>query len=658
MSEDAKRLDYLTELRRDSQLDPVLAAELDRMIAFIEQWTRGKDLWKFFYMPILETEDFDFGVRTDSPLAPLGQFYRARMLIWVTLEYENRWREPEPRRKRFAMIRDILEQVHRSFPENRIVRMYLGEPISPRVDYAAVPGAPEWAVYQREALERLRDIIVWWIDHRLQENGEYGGDLGDDCEMWRWWEPVLVGFDDPKITKAQEFFSRSLLNRDYVKKGYSDRLWDVQHTSEETSDGLTPMMLLDPTNDEWSDRALRLAELMESVWTGVNGRGTLQFKSTFVSASEVGSDPQAACDTLYHTSAIQPLLLYWQRTRDERIGRLVSSWMDTWVDAAAREERGKSAGILPSAIHWPDGGIGGLGEHWCDPQCYPGGDQTLYRWPSALDQMTHTLLATYHMTGREKYLDPIRSMARIRMEYLKNPPATAPAEGSLAWCASKLGRENRHGNLSGVLAKYRSVTGSKEFDELLLADASPYVKYRMVGDSNALTMALRNIAEAFSFNFEGYTSEVRFTDRVLRLPPLFGENGLCLKAVEAIHVPDPALLYAAVTGDPGGSGSGWFPLNAVRWRTPPRGIAALVTDCGARRFEAELFHFGEKPRVLKAEFFLLEPGDYTVTLAAEGGTQQGEVLKGNLTVTATAKTVDIELPPRQLCHLRILPTGT
>ena len=33
--------------------------------------------------------------------------------------------------------------------------------------------------------------------------------------------------------------------------------------------------------------------------------------------------------------------------------------MDTWVDAAERAERGKPAGIIPSAIHWPDGQAGG-----------------------------------------------------------------------------------------------------------------------------------------------------------------------------------------------------------------------------------------------------------------------------------------------------------
>ena len=47
--------------------------------------------------------------------------------------------------------------------------------------------------------------------------------------------------------------------------------------------------------------------------------------------------------------------------------RLMADWMSTWVDAAARDERGKPTGMLPTAIHWPDGRIGGLGEKWWMP---------------------------------------------------------------------------------------------------------------------------------------------------------------------------------------------------------------------------------------------------------------------------------------------------
>lgn len=657
-ADDQQRLKLLKELREHPRLDSQLAADTDRMIEFINQWTYGDDLWKFFYQPILEKDSYDFGIQPDSPLTPIANLYRVRMLIWVTMEYENRWRdlthgnEIPARRHRFDMMRTILEDVHESFPANPIVRMYLGQPLRPKKRYHAVPGAPEWAVYQREGLERLSDIIEWWIDHRQQDDGQFGGDWGDDCEMWRWWEPVLVGFDDPKIGRAQTAFSRASLNRPQVKLGYVDHLWDVEHTAEETADALTPMMHLDPAGREWSRRALRLADLMENLWTARNQRGMRQFKSTFISATGVSDDPQLACDTVYHPKAIQPLLLYWQRTRDERIQRLVTSWMDTWVDAASRGERGKPAGILPSAIHWPSGNVGGREAPWWDPQNYPDSPE-LYQWPSALDLMTHTLLLAYHMTGQSKYVAPIRLMARTRLHYLKHPPADDPEAGSLAWCGSRLGdfAYFKRGNITRVLGKYRMLTADTAFDELLLADASPYVVYQIDQDQQRLALALRNTSEALRINFDGYTSEVRFTDRVLRLPRLFGAQGFYPGAIETIRVPDPALLYATVTGDPGSSG--WLPLNAVRWRTRPRKIAVLVTNAGSDRFEAELFHFGKKIRALRADLFLLDPGDYTAILTAHGPTELGELLRRDIRIGPHGGTIGLELPPRQICRLQL-----
>ena len=152
-----------------------------------------------------------------------------------------------------------------------------------------------------------------------------------------------------------------------MKLGYTDRIFDVEHTAEDSSDTCTAMMHLKPEDEVWKQRALRLVELMENFWMGRNERGFLQFQSTYFSSEEVDPDPRKACDTVYHPRTIQPALLYWQRTGDPYVGKLLTSWMDTWVDATLREEKGKPAGIVPSAIHWPDGRVGGITDTWWDP---------------------------------------------------------------------------------------------------------------------------------------------------------------------------------------------------------------------------------------------------------------------------------------------------
>jgi hypothetical protein len=323
--------------------------------------------------------------------------------------------------------------------------------------------------------------------------------------------------------------------------------------------------------------------------------------------------------------------------------RLFAAWMDTWVNAAARAERGKSAGIVPTAIHWPDGGIGGLGPNWWDPRNH--GEYTLYLFPSAMSLMTQTLLLTYHMTGQDTYLEPIRSMARIRLDHLDSPPKEEPAPGTEAWCAARLG------GLTGVVGKYRFLTGSPDFDALLARQASPYLRYRHGGDRDSLVTALRENAKALRINFPGYTSEVRYTDRVLRFPTLFGPDGILNRAVPDIRSPDPALLYSCVTGDPGTPD--YFPLNAVRWLTPPRDIAVWVSEHSEDGLDAELFHFGRQDREMGAEFYLLKPGPYELRLAVShlGATQ---FIKTQMfLVSGPRRRVSFTLPPRRSCLLRV-----
>jgi len=542
---DELRLDYLRRLQKKTGLDLSLKQDLAKLIAQLDRWLQEERL-SYFGREVGRRKDFDFQISESSPLYPLTWLYRGRMVIWYTMESGGVWSIAERRREFFDIARGFFEKAARAFPKNKIVRMYLGHPTGPYKHYEVVSGAPEWAVYQREGLERLADIIEWWVDNRMQKNGEYGGGWGDDCEMWRWWVPVLIGFNSPKITRAQARFSAALMAQPHMKLGYTNRMSDVEHTAEDSADVITPMMHIDPDDDLWRKRALRLAELMEALWTGRNERGFLQFKSTYFTANKVDTNPKRACDTVYHPRAVQPTLLYWQRTGDEKLTRLFADWMDTWVDAAARAERGKPAGIVPTAIHWPDGRVGGLGDDWWDPRNH--GEYTLYLYPSAMSLMTHTLLLTHHITGKAGYLDPIRSMAKIRLKYLKAPTkmqdirlssVEAPAPGTEAWCASKLG------GLSSVIAKYKFLTGSTEFDELIARERMPYMRFRLHGDLGSLVSALRNNAEALRVNFEGYTSEVRYTDRVLRFPvwqavvARFGRNGMLSEPVSYTHLTLP-----------------------------------------------------------------------------------------------------------------------
>ncbi|MCL4216907.1 MAG: hypothetical protein KJ052_07885 [Candidatus Hydrogenedentes bacterium] len=634
---DEERLALLRAWLDEGIAEPQLGVDAERLAGEIERWLTDPRL-DYFGGPVLKENRYDFGIAENSPLYPITELYQARMRLWVTLEYGGFWKNGAIRRERFDTVRPMFETLREQFPGNVLVRMYLGEPIPPAKELSHPADAPAWAVSQREALERLTDIITWWIDHRQQPDGQYGGGWGDDCEMWRWWTPVLLGFREPRLNAAQARFSRALWNLPHMEHGYTSQMSDVEHTAEDSADALTPMMHLEPANPEWSQRAMRLAELMGELWTGTNERGFLQYKSINFTVDKIDDNPRIACDTVYHPRTVQPALLYWQRTGDEALGELFTAWMDTWVDATARAENGKPAGVIPSGIHWPDGGIGGLGANWWDPR--DGANDPLYVWPSAMSMMTNTLLLAYHMTSDEKYLMPLRSMAEIRWAYVSNPPEEAPAPGTAAWC----GRNMR--GLEDALAKLKLLTGSNESDALLAKSGGAYMQYRLNGDETALAQSLKGCADALRINFPGYTSEVRYTDRVLRFPTIFAGNSMYEHAIEGIHSPDPALLYSTATGDPGDGL--YFPANAVRWLTPPRDIAVLVEKATGDGFEARLYHFGEEPRAMAAEFYLLGQGSYQLHAGDEVKTFE---------VDAETVRLDFTIPPRRVCAFKIEKSG-
>jgi len=652
---ETERWRLLNELKALPNLPASVRGDLEKLLPVVNDWATARDHWVtdarraaengylcgFFVGKVrLEETGTVYPPKVDpaSPLHPIWCYYRARALLWQVVQSGPLLRVQETRDAWYGEARRLLEITQAAFPSNHVVGMYLGQPVPWPRSYPPDDAAPEWANLQREGLEKLADIIHWWIRERQLPDGQFGGGWGDDVEMWRWWIPVMVAFRDPVIEAAQERLSNGLFRQPHLKDGFTARVTDVEHSNEDTTDTILPMMHLKPDDPLWQQRALRLAELMRERWTGRNARGQLQFKSIYFSVDKVDTNSARAFDTVYHPSIVQPTLLYWQRTGDPALTSLFGEWLKVWVDAARRAENGKPAGVLPSVIHWPSGAIGAPGKPWWQPFPLDHND-ALYNWPGATRLMTSTLLLAYHLTGQNEYLDPLRSMAALRMKFRDDQPAPMAA-GSPRWCARQMG-----GFLPDTLAKYRLLTGDTNFDALLSADASGYAKFRLNGQRRPLVQALRRNAEAFRSNWEGYTSEMRWTDRVMS----FTRNYLEYLPEPPPPPPSPEVLYATATGDPGTPLI--FPLNAVRWLTLPREIAALVTHSDRTSLTAELYHFGNRPRPMEAEFYLLQPGEY-VLKTSTGRTDTPPGLYP-FTVRGPRARVSFELPPRTVCSLEI-----
>ncbi len=642
---DSLRYQGLVAIESDVQSDPILFAEWEELTLFIDKWTNGREkYWQpgdqemaaeggylaDFFVENTWPGDSEFpaDVRKASPLYPLWAFYRGRMLIWYAVEMGFLTEVY------FEEGIELLTEAQTSFPNNPVIPMYLGELVPWSFDKTQPADAPTWAVYQRELLEKLMSIIDYWVTERQAIDGQFGGGWGDDVEVWRRWTPILLAFESEQANAGQRLLSEGIFDLPRMAGGYTNIMTDVEHSSEDSADSVTPMLHLAPNDPVWQDRARAIGTMMANQWTDTNDRGFLQFKSTYFTSDAVSTNNDYACDTSYHTRAMQPTLLLWQRTQEPELTSLFSSWMDMWVDVTAQENNGKPAGVLPSGAHFPSGLPGGPGGVWWNPVCHY--TNKTFKYPRALSGLARSLLLTWHITGNESYLDPILSMLEMRQAYEADSTGSDD-EGSAMWAASQT-----RGILQDVLGKYRLLSGLTSFDDYLLTNADPYVRYRLTGDVSVLEEALSSNLRSLQFNETAFKEEVRFTDRVFKFHANFANNYL----EENVPNLNADLLYSMLTGDFGDAS--YLPLNAIKWKTEPTEFAALVNSHSTLHLDSSLYHFGTESRAIGVEFFILEPGTYPWSLTCNGT----ETLTGTFEQNSQ-NNLTVELPAQTECQLLV-----
>lgn len=575
-----------------------------------------------FYFPQVEESNSVFS---------LISFYRSRMLFANLIQHGGISMVPHIREKYTNEVIRLLKISQKTFPENELIASYLGNPTAWGDLAEPNSNAPDWANHQRMTLEKLTYLIHWWVDNRQISDGQFGGGWGDDVEMWRSWVPILFSFEDEKAIKSQEKLFEGLYSIPRMQRGYTTRFSDVEHTSEEYADPLTCMLNLQADNPVWEKRALLVLEYIENLWTGINDRGYVQFKSTWFNVDRIDLDEKRACDSPYHTRLVQPLLLIWLRTGNERIGKFLRSWLKTWVDATFTEEGGKPNGIIPTAIHWPDGKALGTGKNWWQPENY---HTPLYDYPSQQSSMYECFLQAFHMTKDESYLKPIQFVAELRLQGIGDENPKNYEVGSLEWSLSKL-----KDSIPEILIKYRLITGDNSFDSILENDAVGYERFIFDKNIERLTQSMNELRNSLTLPEEFYTSEVRWTDR------LFAFTGKYFNYILDKPIPsfNPGFLFSSVTGSIGGYKI--LPVFGVRWLTPPTEIAILTETNSKRKFEAQLFHFGNEPRKMGATFFNLENGFYQLSLTGNKSSQ--------IEITNDNRNIEFTLPVQKLVEIRI-----
>jgi len=651
--EESDRYRYLVQAQ-SLMPEGALGEELDTLLEVIDRWANGRDTyWEpgeqemageggylagYFVLRVAPGEGptvYPPPPRETSPLHPIWSLYRGRMLIWHAIEngfLTDAYYEEGRRR---------LQDAREAFPENRIIAAYLGEPIpwSPLTERD--PSAPEWANLQREAMAKLRAVARFWQEQRQAPDGQFGGGWGDDAEMWRRWEVLLHGQPSPEAQNAQRLFAEGIFALPRLENGYTNLLTDVEHSSEDTGDTITAMLHIDPESELWRDRGRRLVDLMQNEWTGQNERGEVQFRSSYFSSDSVEENPRYACDTAYHQRAMQPALLLWQRGLLADGASLLESWFQSYVAITREPSRGKPAGVLPNALHWPSGEAGGPNEDWYNPGCHYT-DRT-FAYPRALSMLMRGLVLAHVQSGESDFLEPVRSMTQLRRDALAQPELE-PAAGSAPWA----GLEARAG-IRDALSKMWLLGLAADEEDLLQREGGPYLRALITGEETPVLEALRELDRAFSSNEAMHTSEVRFTDRIFR----FHRRYARLWSESSPPDPDARILYEMITGDVGDSG--FLPLSGARWDGAGEDLAVWVQTNTTQQLEAELFSFSADPLEVALTLSRLNIGAYRWSLVDADGE---EVSSGIFEVQQGARVLPLRVSSRRPLRLRVVTTAT
>ena len=125
---------------------------------------------------------------------------------------------------------DVVRQYHEWLYQNMDRR----KP-KPPPQVAAVPGAPEWAVLARESWREMAAIANWWLANRLVADGELGGGVNDDTDLFQVWQCLPMVESAPLGAALKDAAARlsDLAVAHKLEEGINRNSMDSLHAYEE-----------------------------------------------------------------------------------------------------------------------------------------------------------------------------------------------------------------------------------------------------------------------------------------------------------------------------------------------------------------------------------------------------------------------------------------
>ena len=243
---------------------------------------------------------------------------------------------------------------------------------------------PLWAFRQVELLGRVKQFVLWYIDRRQIENGEFGGGISDDVDLLNMWPGVaLMGCEPEKIKESLHALLEAAFNNGMFTDGLPTIQTDELHSNEEGIGCLNADLILEYGSPRQLERAMVTQRGVTGL-TGVNAAGHRHIRTSYFNGRKMATEDPWGCVKSYSYLVLGPGQLLVDYNGNPTAKQVIVELADGLL--AHRHQDANGRYTLPTAIRFRDDK-----------------DETATRgnfpWP--------LFWSVWKWTGDHKYLDPI-----------------------------------------------------------------------------------------------------------------------------------------------------------------------------------------------------------------------------------------------------------
>lgn len=305
----------------------VVPYELSREQAVPEALAYRKLLMRGLFCQLSEARQWG-NLRKNSDVQ---QFYK-----------ENRWGPA------IHELHDFIAYCKDLGPTDTLVRVYdewvwrSARDLPPwEVKVDQMPGAPEWAVLLHQSWLANRAVCQWWLDHRLVPSGEFGGEVGDDSDMYQNFVDLPM-FETDGTGGAVIAAGRNLAElaeKDNLENGLNKHSTDPLHAYEEGVNHESLMLRWNYGDPVYFERCLLAAKSLPAT-TVLTEQGHRHFKNQVIGAEDLRLNRELEIDGGAHPLMWHPALEVAWYNGSPAVLKYLDEWASGWL---AHNEPGKYA---------------------------------------------------------------------------------------------------------------------------------------------------------------------------------------------------------------------------------------------------------------------------------------------------------------------------